>query len=155
MPVEVGSDAPDFELAGHRSTQVRLSEFRGKKRVLLAFHPLAWTPVCARQVSAYQADRDRFDTHDTHVLVISVDSVPCKTAWAESLGGVDFDLLSDFHPAGEVARRYGVFRETGISERAIFLVDRKGRIAFARVYDIPEQPDNAEIFRALEQLQDE
>ena len=155
MSVQVGSEAPDFELASHRGGQLRLSDFRGKQRVLLAFHPLAWTPVCAKQVSAYQTDRGRFETYEMHILVISVDSVPCKTAWAESLGGVDFDLLSDFHPAGEVARRYGVFRDTGISERALFLIDRNGRIAFARVHDIPEQPDNADIFRVLEQLQDE
>ena len=152
MSLNVGSAAPDFELPSHRGGKVRLSNFRGKKAVLIAFHPLAWTPVCANQMAAYQADWSWFEAHDVHILGMSVDSVPCKVEWAKSLGGVSFDLLSDFFPHGAVAELYGVSRPDGLSERAIFLVDTRGRIAFARVYDIPTQPDNAEVRRAVEGL---
>lgn len=100
----------------------------------------------------YGADLDWFRRHDTHVLGVSVDAVPAKTAWAESLGGIEFDLLSDFHPHGAVAEAYGVAREGGISERAIFVVDKNGKIAFAKVYDIPTVPDNAEVRQVIEGL---
>ena len=84
------------------------------------------------------------------VLGISVDAQPAKAAWAQTLGPISFDLLSDFHPQGDVARKFGVFREKdGISERAIFVVDTEGRIAWAKVYDIPQQPGNDEVLAAL------
>lgn len=150
--LRVGDDAPDFELRSHRGGTVRLSDFRGHKNVLLAFHPLAFTPVCANQMRAYQADLPEFEAADTVVLGISIDTQPAKTAWATSLGPISFDLLSDFYPHGEVARRYGVFREDGISERAVFLVDKEGKVAWSRLYDIPEQPENAAIFERLKTL---
>src|SRR5688572_2489228 len=125
MALKPGDHAPDFELRSHRGGTVRLSNFRGKKNVVLAFHPLAFTPVCARQMSGYEAERPAFDANDTVVLGISIDAQPAKAAWAQTLGPLSFDLLSDFHPHGAVADAYGVFRpKDGISERAIFLVDR-------------------------------
>ena len=153
MALPVGATAPDFELASHRGGHVRLSSFKGKKHVILAFHPLAWTPVCANQMTNYEDDRAWFAEHDTHILGISVDAVPSKSEWAKSLGGVTFDLLSDFHPQGAVAAAYGVARDDGISERAVFVVDKDGAVAFAQVYDIPALPDNAEVKDAIEQLQ--
>ena len=153
MSLNVGDLAPDFELASHRGGKVRLSSFSGKKAVLIAFHPLAWTPVCATQMSSYERDSSWLEAHGTHVLSISVDSVPCKIEWAKSLGGISYDLLSDFFPHGSVAERYGVARPDGLSERAIFLVDKRGRIAFARVYDIPTLPDQGEIRKAIEGLE--
>ena len=152
MHVEISSTAPDFELASHRGGQARLSDFRGRKNVVIAFHPLAFTPVCANQMRNYEADKTWFDTHDTHVLGLSVDAVPAKIEWAKVLGGINFDLLSDFHPHGAVAARYGVLREGGISERAIFVVDKSGRVVFAKVYDIPTLPDNAEVRQVIEAL---
>ena len=152
MPLGLGDTAPDFELSSHRGGQVRLSGFRGLKNVILAFHPLAWTPVCATQMQGYETDVDWFSRHDTHVLGISVDAVPSKVEWANSLGGISYDLLSDFHPHGAVAEAYGVQRDDGISERAIFVVDKTGRIAFAKVYDIPTVPDNADVRRVIEAL---
>ena len=150
MALKVGDEAPDFELRSHRGGSVKLSDFRGKRQVVIAFHPLAFTPVCATQMSGYQSNLDRFAALDAAVLGVSVDAQPAKAAWAQSLGSISFDLLSDFHPQGEVARRYGVFRDNdGISERAIFVVDRQGRIAWARTYGIPEQPDTNEVFEAL------
>jgi peroxiredoxin (alkyl hydroperoxide reductase subunit C) len=149
MTLQIGDEAPDFELRSHRGNPVRLSDFRGRKHVVIAFHPLAFTPVCANQMAAYQADLPRFDAADTVVLGISVDAQPAKSAWSAALGGITFDLLSDFHPHGEVARKYGVLRDDGISERAIFLVDKQGRVAWTRTYQIPEQPHNTELFEAL------
>ena len=90
----------------------------------MAFHPLAFTPVCATQMCGYQRTSSRFDAANAAVLGISVDAQPAKSAWAQSLGPISFDLLSDFHPHGEVAQKYGVYRaKDGISERAIFVVD--------------------------------
>jgi peroxiredoxin len=102
---------------------------------------------------AYEADLERFEGYDAQVLGISVDSVPCNTAWAKSLGGLTYDLLSDFEPKGEVARRFGAYRQNdGISERAIFIVDKEGKIAFKDIHDISDQPDNEELFEVLRKL---
>ena len=155
MTLKAGDPAPDFELLSHRGGTIKLSDFRGRKNVVIAFHPLAFTPVCATQMSNYQAALPRLDASETVVLGISVDAQPAKAAWAQSLGGVTFDLLSDFHPHGDVARRYGVMREQdGISERAVFLVDKSGRIAWAKKYEIPEQPDQGELSREIAKLTD-
>lgn len=152
VPLTVGDQAPDFELASHRGGSVALSSFHGTHNVIVAFHPLAWTPVCATQMTNYEQDCEWFETHDTRILGVSVDAGPTKVEWARSLGGVSFDLLSDFHPHGAVAAEFGVARDDGISERAVFVVDKQGAIAFAKVYDIPTLPDNAEIRQTIENL---
>ena len=153
MALRPGDEAPDFELRSHRGGSVRLSDFRGKKNVVIAFHPLAFTPVCATQMTSYQKNLPRLEGEDAVVLGISIDSQPAKIAWAQTLGPLSFDLRSDFYPHGEVAQRYGVFRsKDGISERAVFIVDKDGKIAWARTYDIPEQPDTADVMGALTSL---
>lgn len=153
MALQPGDEAPDFELRSHRGGTVRLSDYRGKKNVVLAFHPLAFTPVCATQMCGYEADRRRLDTADAVVLGLSIDPQPSKTAWAQTLGPISFDLLSDFHPHGEVAQKYGVFRQKeGFSERAVFVVGKDGRIKWSKTYEIPQQPDNEELLRALGNL---
>lgn len=102
---------------------------------------------------AYEADLERFEGYDAQVLGISVDSVPCNAAWAKSLGGLSFDLLSDFEPKGEVARLFGAYRQSdGISERALFIVDKEGKLAFKDIHDISDQPDNEELFEVLRKL---
>jgi peroxiredoxin len=102
---------------------------------------------------AYEADLERFEGYDAQVLGISVDSVPCNTAWAKSLGGLTYDLLSDFEPKGEVARLFGAYRQSdGISERAIFVVDKEGKLVFKDIHDISDQPDNEEILEVLRKL---
>jgi peroxiredoxin len=148
--LSVGSAAPDFELRSHTGQTVKLSSFKGKKQVVVAFHPLAFTPVCATQMQTYEKERPRLDALNAHVLAISVDAGPSKKAWADSLGGISYDLLSDFHPHGKVATDYGVMRTDGISERAIFVVGKDGKISWAKQYQIPEQPDLSELFKALE-----
>jgi len=102
---------------------------------------------------AYEADLDRFKQYDAQVLGISVDSVPCNTAWAKSLGTLSYDLLSDFEPKGEVARAFGAYRDKdGISERALFVVDKEGKVAYKDIHDIGDQPDNEELFDVLRKL---
>ena len=102
---------------------------------------------------AYEADLDRFREYDAQVLGISVDSVPCNIAWAKSLGNLSYDLLSDFHPKGEVAKAYGAYRENdGISERALFIVDKEGKLAFVDIHNISDQPDNEDLFEVLRKL---
>ena len=148
-----GEDAPDFSLRSHRGGTVKLSDFRGKKNVVLAFHPLAFTPVCANQMTGYESDLSQFERAGAAVLGVSVDAQPAKAAWAKTLGPISYDLLSDFHPHGEVAQKYGVFRAAdGNSERAIFVVDKNGRIAWSKVYPIPELPKNQEVLEALQDL---
>src|SRR5262245_30644035 len=150
--LSVGSLAPDFSLPNQHRSAVALSGFRGTKHVVVAFHPLAFTPVCSAQVQTYERERPRLDAMDAHVLVISNDAGPSKKAWGDSLGGVTYDLLSDFHPHGEVAARYGVLRDDGLAERAVFLVDKGGVIRWAKRYDIPQQPDFEELASELEKL---
>ena len=100
-------------------------------------------------MAAYEAERARFDRLNAHVLGISTDAVPSKAAWATSLGGISFDLLSDFFPHGAVAEKYGVLRPEGFADRALFVIDQEGRVAFARQYPIGEQPDTRELLEAL------
>ena len=153
MALQAGEPAPDFELRSHKGGTVKLSDFRGGKNVVLAFHPLAFTPVCATQMSGYESDLAMFAAADAAVLGISVDAQPAKAAWAQTLGSISYDLLSDFHPHGEVAAKYGVFRpKEGFSERAIFVIDKEGKVAWSKVYAIPEQPANAEVLAALARL---
>jgi len=148
-----GQAAPDFELRSHKGGTVKLSDFRGKKNIVLAFHPLAFTPVCANQMRAYESDLAQFEKAGAAVFGISIDAQPAKAAWAKTLDSISYDLLSDFHPHGDVAKKYGVFREKeGFSERAIFVIDKAGRIAWSKVYAIPEQPKNDELLAALQAL---
>ncbi len=102
---------------------------------------------------SYEADLDRFKGYDAQVLGISVDSNPCHVAYAKSLGGISYDFLADFHPKGAVAKSFGVYRDAdGISERALFIVDKQGKIAYIDVHAIGDQPDNEELFDALKKL---
>ncbi len=102
---------------------------------------------------AYNADLAKFEGYDAQVLGISIDSIHTNSAWAKSLGGLDYPLLSDFWQHGEVAKAYGVFDEkAGRSERALFIIDKEGKLAFIDVHDIAKQPDNEDLFEVLRQL---
>ena len=150
--LHVGAVAPDFALQNHKRETVRLSDFRGRRNVVLAFHPLAFTPVCSLQMQTYQKALPTFDSLDTEVLGISLDAGPSKAAWAESLGGITFNLLSDFPPYGKVASDYDVLRADGLPDRALFVVDKTGRIAWTKFHQMPEQPDLDELVEALRAL---
>jgi peroxiredoxin len=155
MALTAGDDAPDFQLPSHRDrfATVKLSDFRGRRHVVVAFHPLAFTPICASQMQSYESDRGEFDRRGAVVLGVSTDPQPSKAAWAQTLGTISFDLLSDFHPKGDVARRYGVYNEqAGFAERAVFVVDKQGKIAWSRVYGMDDRPDHHEILSALDRL---
>ena len=155
MTLKAGEEAPDFELPSHkdRYAKVRLSDFRGRKNVVVAFHPLAFTPICASQMRAFETDKPQLERRDAVALGVSTDPQPSKAAWAQTLGSISFDLLSDFHPKGEVARKFGVYNEqAGFTERAVFVVDKSGRIAWSRVYGMDDQPDNREMLAALDSL---
>ena len=103
---------------------------------------------------SYELDLPQFEGYNTQVLGISIDHIPCLKAWAESLGGISYPLLSDFWPHGEVARLYGAFLEDeGKSERALFIIDKEGTVRYVDIHDIDEQPDNAEVFRVLRELE--
>lgn len=154
MPV--GGLAPDFDLpalVGGVKKRFHLKEHLEGKNVVLAFYPLNWEPVSARQLVEYQAERDRFVASDADVVGISVDSIMNTTVWEREIGPFDYPLCSDFWPHGEVSRAYGVFREhdpyAGASERAIFVVERSGKILWSKVYDLGELPPVAEALEAL------
>ena len=148
-PLRAGKIAPDFVLKDQDGKEVRLSDFKGKK-VLLSFHPLAWTKVCAEQMKSLEQQAGTFAGLNTVALGMSVDTVPSKKAWEKDLGVSKTRLLSDFWPHGEVARAYGIFREkNGFSERANIIIDEKQRIAFVKVYEIPQLPDILEIIELL------
>jgi alkyl hydroperoxide reductase subunit AhpC len=106
---------------------------------------------------AYNADLDKFAGYDAQVVGISVDSIPSHIAWQQkAIGKMNYPLASDFFPHGAVAQRYGIFRTgepiSGMNERAVFIVDKQGRLVFARVYDLGEQPDNEDCFEVLRKL---
>lgn len=104
-------------------------------------------------MSSFEADKERFAGYDAQVLGISVDSIPCHVAYAKSLGGLSYDLLADFHPKGEVARKYGVWlEEKGFSGRAIFIVDKNGKIAYVNIHEILDPPKNEVLFDVLEKM---
>jgi peroxiredoxin len=148
----MGEIAPDFTLKDPNENEVTLSDLKGKN-VVLSFHPLAWTSVCTMQMQDLEKHKADFDRLDTVALGLSVDSVPCKKAWAENIGVAETRLLADFWPHGGMADSYGVFRKMlGFSERAVFIVDREGIIRFSKVYPIKEVPDIEEIIAALEKL---
>jgi peroxiredoxin len=118
--------------------------------VLLSFHPLAWTSVCAEQMKSLEKNKETFDSLNTIAVGVSVDTVPSKKAWADSLGIRKTRLLSDFWPHGKVAKLYGIFRqEDGISERANIIIDETQKIAFFKVYRLGQLPDIQEIIKTL------
>ena len=152
--IKINSTAKDFNLNDQDGTGIVLSSLKGKK-VLLSFHPLAWTKVCAEQMKDLEKNLARFEELNTVALGMSVDTVPSKKAWAKELGIKNTKLLSDFWPHGEVAGLYGIFREKeGFSERANIIIDENGKVVFLKVYPIAQLPDLEEIFKVLNDLKD-
>ena len=149
---QVGETAPDFVMKDQDGKEVKLSDYRGSKNVLLAFFPLAFTPVCSCQIPQYKEDIQKFSDLNTQVLAVSVDSVPAHKAWTDQMGGINYPVLSDFYPHGEVAKKYGVLREQGFSERALFVIDKKGVVRFSQVHELKLQPDNNIILNEIKKL---
>jgi peroxiredoxin len=146
-----GTRAPDFSLHTTPDQTVSLSDLTGQN-VILAFYPADWSPVCGDQLALYQEVLPEFTAHDACLLGISVDGVWCHIAYAKDRG-LHFPLLSDFEPKGEVARRYGAYRyNEGVCDRALFVIDKQGDIAWSYLSPIGVNPGADGILRALEEL---
>ena len=151
--LESGSRAPDFELKAARGDIVELSDFLEEgKYVIMAFYPAAWSPTCRDEMTLFQEFLDEFERLNAKLVGISVDNVWAVQAWAENKG-ITFPLLCDFHPKGAVAEQYGVMRDDGVSERALFIVDAEGTVQYSYVSPIAENPGVDRLFEALESLQ--
>ena len=152
MAVEVGDQAPDFELRDQHGTPVRLSSLRGAKNVVLVFYPLAFSGVCTTELFAIRDEFPEVNRDDVEVLTVSVDSSYSHRVWADT-EHFNFELLSDFWPHGEVAKLYGVFdSERGIATRGTFIIDKEGVVRWKVVNPIPQARDLAEYSKALAAL---
>jgi peroxiredoxin len=152
LKVKVGDRSPNFTLPSVSGEKVSLSQFRGKKNVVLSFVPAAWTPVCSDQWPGYNIVKDIFNQYDAMLLGITVDNIPTLFAWTNQMGQLWFPVLSDFWPHGAVAKRYGVLRSDGVSERALFVIDKKGIIRYIDIHDINKRPSLEDLVNALERL---
>jgi len=152
LKVKVGDRSPNFTLPSVSGEKVSLSQFQGKKNVVLSFVPAAWTPVCSDQWPGYNIAKDIFNQYDAMLLGITVDNIPTLFAWTNQMGQLWFPVLSDFWPHGAVAKRYGVLRSNGVSERALFAIDKKGIIRYIDVHDINKRPSLEDLMAALEKL---
>ncbi len=147
--IKIGDNFGDFTLKTHKDFTLNTTDLAGKK-ILLSFHPLAWTPVCSQQMQALEENYQTFQDCNTVPFGISVDSVPCKKAWAASLNLANLYLLADFWPHGGLAARMGIFIEQfGMSERANIVLDEKRAAIFVKVYPIKQLPDIQEVISFL------
>lgn len=158
MTIQVGADAPDFELPsneienGRPGKKLKLSDFRGKKNVVLAFYPLDFSPTCSNENECFREDFSAFETAGSQVLGISVDSVWAHMAFAKQMG-LKYPLLADFQPRGDVAAKYGLFlADKGITARATVIVDKNGKVAWFKQQEIPQARSDAEILQQLAKL---
>ena len=148
MPVEVGDDAPDFELNDQNRSPVRLSSYRGKKNVVVVFYPIAFTSVCTSELCAIRDSIADFSSDDVETLAISVDNGPSLAQFAQQQG-YTFPLLADFWPHGAVAQSYGVFDEaSGLAQRGTFLVDKQGKVAY-KVVNAMKSPRDLDEYRSV------
>ena len=152
LKVKVGDPAPEFDLPGIDGRRVSLRRYRGRKNVVVSFVPSAFTPICSAQWPGYALVTDLFAKHDAVLLGITTDNVPSLHAWIHRMGGLPFPVLSDFWPHGATASRYGVLRGNGTTERALFVIDKQGRIRWIDVSDINQRPPLEDLAKALEGL---
>ena len=152
MSIEVGQAAPEFTLKDQNQKDVRLSDFRGKN-VVIVFYPLDWSPVCTNEHACFVDELKRFENLNAQILGLSVDSVWSHKAWAEKLG-IGSPLLADFQPRGSVADKFGLYlSDKGITTRAIAVIDKEGKLAWLKQYEILQVPDVGEVAQAVEKLQ--
>jgi len=156
VKVNIGDKAPDFTLPAVSGGKVSLRQFLGKKNVVISFVPAAWTPVCSDQWPGYNVVKEMiFDKYDAVLLGITVDNLPTLFAWTNQMGQLWFPVLSDFYPHGAVSKKYGVLRSSGVSERALFIIDKKGLIRYIDVHDINKRPRLEDLDRELSKLSKE
>jgi peroxiredoxin len=152
MSIAVGQMAPDFMLLNQEKKEVKLSDFAGKKNVVLVWYPLDWSPTCTNEHVCFVNEMKAFETLDAEVLGVSVDSVWSHKAFAEKMG-IHYSLLADFHPRGAMSEKYGVYlADKGITGRAIAIINKAGKVAWFKNYDIPVVPDLNEVAAALGQV---
>ncbi|MGH9792561.1 MAG: redoxin domain-containing protein [Candidatus Acidiferrales bacterium] len=152
MPIAVGTPAPEFTLKDQSQQEVKLADFKGKKNVVLMFYPLDWSPVCTNEHACMVNDMKNFDQLDAQVMGLSVDSAWSHKAFAEKMG-IKYPLLADFQPRGAVADKFGMYlADKGITGRAVAVIDKQGKVAWFKQYDIPQLPDIKEVASALAQV---
>lgn len=150
--LKVGDTAPDFTLKSEKGEDWHLSDLRGKRNVVLAFVPFAFSGTCSAQLPAYEADLSRFKDYDAEIVSISMDSPFALGAWEKSMH-TSFPLLSDFYPQGKVVDVYGVRHPAGMAERALFVIDKQGVIQYIEVqHSTGEMPDNEDLFEAMRKI---
>jgi len=152
LKVKVGDKAPDFALPSLSGDKISLGQFKGEKNVVISFVPAAWTPVCSDQWPGYNLAKVIFDKNDAVLLGITVDNIPTLYAWTNQMGKLWFPVLSDFWPHGNAASMFGVLRSDGVTERALFIIDKSGILRYAHVSDINKRPDLKDLVTALEKL---
>ena len=150
MTIQVNQEAIDFTLKDQNKEDIKLSELKGKK-VILSWHPLAYTPVCTDQMRSLERNYDRIqEKGDTVIIGISVDPFPAKAKWADILDLKDIKIVSDFFPYAEVTKAYGLFNEeNGASKRANVIIDEEGKVQWVKVYGGSELPDVEEVIDNL------
>ena len=150
MPVTLGQSAPDFELENQDKKKIKLSDFRGKSNVVLAFYPLDFSPVCTNEHVCFMTDLPQFNATNAVILGISIDSVWCHKAFREAKH-ISYDLLSDMKR--EVVQKYDLFLpEAHIGQRATVIVDKSGNVAWFKEQPMREERDDAEILAILAKL---
>jgi peroxiredoxin len=152
--LKVGDKAPDFTLPAVSGGKVSLSRYHGKKNVVISFVPAAWTPVCSEQWPGYNIAKSIFDEYNAQLIGITVDNIPTLYAWTHQMGKLWFPVLSDFWPHGAVASRYGILRTDGVSERALFVIDKKGIIRYLDIHDINKRPPLDDLVKELKKLKE-
>jgi len=152
LKVKAGQPAPDFTLPATSGKNISLSQYRGKRNVVLSFVPAAFTPVCSDQWPGYNIVKEMFDENDAVLLGITVDNIPTLYAWTRQMGKLWFEVLSDFWPHGAVAEKFGVLRSDGLSERALIFIDKEGIISAILVMDINRRPDLVACAAELEKM---
>ena len=149
MPIAVGQTAPDFTLKDQSQKDIKLSDFAGKRNVVLVFYPLDFSPLCTNEHVCFINELKQFESLNAQVLGLSVDSVWTHQAFAEKMG-ITYPLLADFHPKGAVAQLFGVYvPDRGVAGRSVAIVDKAGKIAWFKNYDYPSIPDMKEVAQAL------
>lgn len=151
--LKTGDRAPDFDLPSVSGQRVKLSEYRGKKTVVLTFVPSAFTPVCSSQWPHYGANEAIFAQYGAVVVGVTTDNIPTLYAWTLGMPQVRFPVLSDFWPHGAVSKAYGVLRpESGVAERALFVIDAEGIVRYIDIHDINSEPSLPQLIETLRQL---
>ncbi len=152
LKLKTGEMAPDFSLPAVSGKTISLKDYRNKKIVVLSFIPAAWTPVCSDQWPGYNIVEEIFNEYDATLLGISVDNIPTLFSWTGQMGRLWFEVLSDFWPHGEVADSFGLLRSSGVSERALIIIDKNGIIRFIKVNDINQRPPLETLVNELQKI---